>query len=122
EAAVAAGETLESLGLAPKEPKESAKPPPRLAPSDLADAVVCAVADATDLLPRALRPLLHAAFARARALGLTLEEVEEGLRPAIETKASKREPPRLRVRVEAQAPDEPEGAPAAERAARSKAR
>ncbi len=100
EAAVAAGETLESLGLAA--PKPAAEPPTRYSTADLADAVVCAVADATDLLPRALRPVLHAAFARARALGLTVEQLEESLRPRVDaTKAEKgKERVRLRVRVE----------------------
>jgi transcriptional regulator with XRE-family HTH domain len=90
--AAAAHETLESLGLA--------GPPtgPRVTQGDLADAVVCAAADATDLPPRALRPLLHAAFARARALGVTVEQIEESLRVRVDPKAQAGKPPvRLRV-------------------------
>jgi transcriptional regulator with XRE-family HTH domain len=104
EVATAVGATLESLGLA--QPQVPEKPGTRCKPDDLADAVVCAVADATDLLPRALRPLLHAAFARARALGLTVEQLEESLRPRVEAakNGERKERVRLRVRVE----EEPE--------------
>jgi hypothetical protein len=106
EAAVAAGETLESLGLAAKPVEE--KRDSRVTANDLADAVVCAVADETDLLPRALRPLLHQAFARARALGLTVEQVEEGLRARVDAKTDKgKERVRLRVRVAQEEGGEP---------------
>jgi hypothetical protein len=99
EVAVAAGASLESLGLAPP-PVAADKAGVRCTPSDLADAVVCAVADATDLLPRTLRPLLHSAFARARALGLTVEQLEESLRPGVVAKGDgEKQRTRLRVRV-----------------------
>jgi DNA-binding transcriptional regulator YiaG len=71
EAAAHAGDTLEGLGLVP----------PRVTTPDLVDAVVCAGADVGDVSPRALRPVLHAAFKRARALGLSFEDVETALAP-----------------------------------------
>lgn len=126
EAAAAVGETLESLGLAPKPVVVKAvveKAAPRVTDGDLADAVVCAAGDVTDLPPRALRPLLHAAFARARALGVTVEQIEEALRARVEAKARTGQAPlRLRVRVAHGETDERDPEPALERGRRSRAR
>jgi transcriptional regulator with XRE-family HTH domain len=124
EVAVAASETLESLGLVPApvvEPAPDAKKAalPRVTNGDLADVVVCAVADASDLPPRALRPLLHAALVRARALGLTIEQLEEALRVRVEAKTD-RAPARLRVRVAHGEDEERELEPAPERGRRSR--
>jgi hypothetical protein len=81
EAAAHMGDTLESLGLATPQP-----PAPLLAPAtsphDLADIVVCAAAEASDVSPRTMRSLLHVAFRRAREVGLTVEQVEQALAPA----------------------------------------
>jgi hypothetical protein len=82
EAAAHMGDTLESLGLVTPEP-----PAPPLAPvpspHDLADIVVCAAAEASDVSPRSMRLLLHVAFRRAREVGLTVEQVEQALAPAV---------------------------------------
>jgi transcriptional regulator with XRE-family HTH domain len=74
EAAAFTGDTLADLGLA--------KPPPAHTPGDLIDIVVCAAAERADTSPRALRPLLHAAFKRARELGLSVAEAEAALAPS----------------------------------------
>ncbi len=71
--AAAGGTTLEALGIA----KPAAPPSPT--PVDVVDAVVCAGAEAIDVTPRAIRPALLAAFARARRLGLSVEDVEKAL-------------------------------------------
>jgi transcriptional regulator with XRE-family HTH domain len=93
EAAAHLGDTLESLGLA------APQPPPRPAPSptppqDLVDIVVCAAAEASDVSPRSMRPLLHVAFRRAREVGLTVQQVEQALAPpgSTEEKAGKTSP------------------------------
>jgi transcriptional regulator with XRE-family HTH domain len=82
ELAAAGQSSLEALGIVlpappPAAPAPPAKPPPPL--EDVVDAVVCAAAEAIDVLPKAIRPALRAAFARARRLGLTVEEVEKAL-------------------------------------------
>ena len=68
---------------APAPPPEPAPPPvapPRVPPPpEITHAVVCAAAEAMDLSPRALRPAIVAAFQCARALGLSVAQVEEGL-------------------------------------------
>jgi len=46
----------------------------------LADSVVCAAAEATDISPRTVRPVLLAALTRARQLGMTLEMLDAVLR------------------------------------------
>jgi len=77
EIAGAASETLASLGLVSAEP---ALPPiPRRL---LIDAVVAATAEATKTYPSAARAGLHAALTQARALGVTLEELETAVTPA----------------------------------------
>ena len=81
------GETLESLGIvAPPAPVVAAPspapvvavrpfPPARL----VVESVVCAAAEAMQASPAAVRGVLRAAFARARGLGLTVEEMDEAL-------------------------------------------
>lgn len=79
EAARHGHETLESLGLGPERPPEPEAP--KLTERDLADLVVCAVAELAHSDPGVQRPLLHAAFRRAREVGLSLEAAERGLGP-----------------------------------------
>jgi transcriptional regulator with XRE-family HTH domain len=84
EAAAHVGETLESLGLeAPPAPPAPPIAPPKARPADgdLADIVVCAAAEATDVSPRAVRSVLYVAFRRACQLGLTVEAMERALAP-----------------------------------------
>jgi transcriptional regulator with XRE-family HTH domain len=84
------GETLETLGLeTPPPPPAPAPPqppqPPPTRPEDLVDIVVCAAVEVTGSMPSALRPLLYAVFKRAREVGLTMQAVENALRPVVET-------------------------------------
>jgi hypothetical protein len=80
------GSSLAALGLAE---------PPTAVPSGahdlrhLADGVVCAAAESIDLSPRIVRTALLAAFRRARAMNLTMEDVESALAPE---SAARREP------------------------------
>jgi hypothetical protein len=54
--------------------------PSLLAATDArADAVVGAAADALNIAPHAVRPALRAAIARARALGIHVEDIEAAL-------------------------------------------
>lgn len=87
EIAASAGATLESLGLVrpapPPEPAPPAPPPPPppLPAEALVDSVVCAAARAANVPPDAqLGPVL-AAFQRARALRMSVEEVVDALAP-----------------------------------------
>jgi hypothetical protein len=79
----AGGTTLEKLGIElPPPPPPVAlppPPPPPPPPEDVVDAVVCAAAEAIDIMPRAIRPALLAAFTRARRIGLSVEAVERAL-------------------------------------------
>ena len=68
--AAAVGTTLEAAGI------EQPPPPPAPPP----DGVVCAAAEAMEMMPREVRPGLHAAFARAREIGLTVDVIEHALR------------------------------------------
>jgi hypothetical protein len=69
----AAGDlTLQGLGLVMSDPK---------ALRSRLDSVICAAADALDGSPRAVRPVLYAAFRRAREEGLRVEQIEEALAP-----------------------------------------
>lgn len=98
--AAAGGSTLEQLGIVPPPPPPAPpprpipppRPPPPLAaaapappppppppPEDVVDAVVCAAAEAIDVMPRTIRPALLAAFRRARRLGLDVATVEKAL-------------------------------------------
>ncbi len=84
EIAVAGGTTVEVLGLVPKpEPSPASAMP---AAVTLVDSVVLSAAEALDASPRVVRPVLYAAFARARQLALTVEVVEETLRPKPEAR------------------------------------
>jgi hypothetical protein len=91
--AVQARTTLEKLGLvrpapAPPPPLPPPAPSPPVPPlARLVDIVVCAVADALDLPPRAARPALLAGVRCAKDLGLKLDEMEQAL--ADEAKALK---------------------------------
>jgi transcriptional regulator with XRE-family HTH domain len=81
--------SLEALGLVasagvppPSAPVPPARPFPPIAL--LLDSIMAAAVDATDgqtePVPRdTVRAVLHAAFARARALGLTIEEIDDVL-------------------------------------------
>jgi transcriptional regulator with XRE-family HTH domain len=100
EAAAHLGETLMGLGLvAPPEPPAPPIPvappaPPPTPAQDLVDVIVCAAADAMDAAPRVVRPVLHAAFRRARQLGLTVEQVERALAPTAPATRKNAEPRR----------------------------
>ena len=61
--AAAAGTTLEAAGMEPP------PPPPAPPPDGVVDAVVCAAAEAMEMMPKEVRPGLHAAFARAAPEG-----------------------------------------------------
>jgi DNA-binding XRE family transcriptional regulator len=79
-------ETLDSLGLvAPPAPPGPAPvvrdPEPAVSPRHMVDSIVCVAADAMELLPRAVRPAVLAAFTRARELGLDVKTVEAALLP-----------------------------------------
>ena len=87
--AKAAGTTLEALGLARVPPASQPSPAPPAGPSPpalpalttrhLVDIVVCAAAEALDVPPPAVRPVLLAAFRKAREVGLKVEDVEGAL-------------------------------------------
>jgi DNA-binding XRE family transcriptional regulator len=93
--------TLDALGLpAPAPPPKAASlplppplasPPPRPFPPAhlVVESVVCAAADAQGLAPSAVRPLVQAAFARARGLGVTIAEVDDALSGKAEAKEGK---------------------------------
>jgi transcriptional regulator with XRE-family HTH domain len=93
--AAAAGTSLEQLGLVRPPPvavppvaKALALPAPS-PPTHLTDAVVCAAAEALNAPPPAVRPVLLAAFRRAREVGLRVEDVEQALSDAIEKRRPK---------------------------------
>jgi hypothetical protein len=89
EIAEAAGTTLEALGLRPPAPPSLPSPSPVTPPvpppppDRVVDAVVCAAAEAMQVMPQSVRPALLAAFACARELGLTVEGVEKVLRVGV---------------------------------------
>jgi transcriptional regulator with XRE-family HTH domain len=72
--AAAAGTTLDAAGIEPP------PPPPAPPPDGVVDAVVCAAAEAMEMMPKEVRPGLHAAFARAKEIGLTVDVIERALR------------------------------------------
>jgi transcriptional regulator with XRE-family HTH domain len=87
--AAESGETLESLGIVQPAPPPvvfAPAPPPlprHLPPARLmVESVVCAAAEAMQTTPSAVRDVLRTAFARARGLGMTIEEVDDALSPA----------------------------------------
>ncbi len=71
--------TPEELGIVPPPPAPPPAPAP-LAATLLVDSVVCAAVSASMLPPQALRPVLLAAFARARELRMDVATVEAALR------------------------------------------
>jgi hypothetical protein len=79
----AVGETLESVGILP------ARGP---TPKDLADVVLCAMAEAGDMSPAALRPVLVKGLERADALGLSLPDLLGGLRAPTGAKGAAKKP------------------------------
>ncbi|MGH7438877.1 MAG: helix-turn-helix domain-containing protein [Polyangiaceae bacterium] len=100
-----------------------AAPASRATERDLADVVLCATAEQSDLPPRALRPLLHAAFARARALGLTVEQLDEAFAPSADAGArAPRRELRLRVHVPEPPAESIELEPAPARSGRARVR
>jgi len=84
EIVTALGTTLEAQGLAfpaPAPPPLSLSAPPAPdPPGGIVDAIVCAAAEAMEMMPKEVRPGLHAAFARAKEIGLTVDLVERALR------------------------------------------
>lgn len=95
--AAVSGETLEGLGLVspPDATAQTAAPPgatsrPFPPVPLLVDAIVCAAAEASQSTPTAMRGVLRAAFARARELGLTIEEVNAALSPPAPAAATRR--------------------------------
>ena len=76
--AAAGNTTLEALGLVAPAPPARA---PAAAPAHLVDSVVCAAAEAMNMPPQAVRSSVQAAFERAAALGLGLDDVRTTLRP-----------------------------------------
>jgi transcriptional regulator with XRE-family HTH domain len=79
EIAAAAGITLEAAGIV-QPPPPPAPPPPAHPPDSVVDAVVCAAAEAMEIMPKEVRPGLYAAFARAKEIGLTIDVIERALR------------------------------------------
>jgi hypothetical protein len=75
--------SLQGLGLVAPVPAPPAAPPVLAPPphdaQHLADAVVCAAAEAIEVAPGVIRPALLAAIRRARQMRLTLEELEASL-------------------------------------------
>jgi transcriptional regulator with XRE-family HTH domain len=78
ELAEATGTTLVALGLLPP-PAPAAAPPAPAVPDRVIDAVVCAAAEALQVMPQAARPAVLAAFVCARELGLSVADVERVL-------------------------------------------
>jgi hypothetical protein len=92
ELAAEGGQTLEGLGIVRPAPPQVApspavlsppEPPPRKPPPArlMVESIVCAAADTMQTPPAAVRDVLRAAFARARGLGLTIEEIDDALSP-----------------------------------------
>jgi transcriptional regulator with XRE-family HTH domain len=76
EIAAQGGRSLEQLGLVlPPAPPPPPPPPPD--PRHIVDTVVCAAAEAMQMMPQNIRPALAAAFRRARLAGLSVEVVDE---------------------------------------------
>ncbi len=79
------GTTLEELGLVAPPPPTPApvETPPREPPTieHLVDSMVCAAAEAMSVKPPEVRPAVIAAFERARALHLEVEEICASFRP-----------------------------------------
>jgi DNA-binding XRE family transcriptional regulator len=71
--AAAGGTTLAALGLVASGPAREARK------AHLVDSIVCAAAEAMAAPPQAVRPSVLAAFDRAAALGLAIEDVRTTL-------------------------------------------
>ncbi len=90
------GATLVDAGIVRPPPAVSppAPPPPAPAPPTppayLVEVVVCAAAEALDVSPRVVRPVLLAAFKSARAVGLDLAALEAALSPPTPAPAPKK--------------------------------
>jgi DNA-binding transcriptional regulator YiaG len=85
EIAAAASHTLASLGIA--------APIRAPVPGPLVDSVVYAAAEMMDVSPRAIRPAISAAFARAKELGLDVAAIDGVLGPSAPTSRAKVKPP-----------------------------
>jgi transcriptional regulator with XRE-family HTH domain len=95
-----AGTTLQTMGLVPAPMAVLAGAPPPLAPRPfppiglMIDSILLAAVDAADgqttapLTRQAVRDILRAGFSRARGLGLTIDEVDDELRPSAVTKGT----------------------------------
>jgi len=96
EIAAAAGVTLEAAGIVRPPPPPASPPPvappPAPPPEGVVDAVVCAAAEAMEMMPKQVRPGLHAAFARAKEIGLTIDVIERVLRAKLKIAPAAREP------------------------------
>jgi transcriptional regulator with XRE-family HTH domain len=75
--AAAGGSSLEQLGIVPLAPPLPPPAPPD--PKYIVDTVVCAAAEAMQLMPDAIRPALRAAFRRAKLAGLSVQDVDKAL-------------------------------------------
>lgn len=66
------------------EPPPAPVPPPRPFPPTrlMVESIVCAAAETMQTTPSEVRDVLRTAFARARGLGMTIEEVDDALSPA----------------------------------------
>jgi hypothetical protein len=85
-----AGGTLEGLGIAsPPPPAPSPPPTPSVTQADLADLVVHAAAEAANLPPQAVRPIIASALDKAAALGLSVEAMREAMTAGKAEKAEK---------------------------------
>jgi hypothetical protein len=97
-AAIAQSEdhTLVSWGLVLPEPQVVVQPapppppppPPAPPPDAVIDAVVCAAAEAMEMMPRDVRAGLLAAFSKAREIGVEVAQVERVLREAVAPRAA----------------------------------
>jgi hypothetical protein len=74
------GSTLEAAGIVAPVSSPAPTPTPATSlPDVVVDALVCAAAEAMDVMPAKVRPGLHAAFVRAKELGLNVDTVERVL-------------------------------------------
>ncbi len=82
----ASGTTLEAAGVAPVAARDPVPLPANArrgaSEQQLASAVLCAVAEAADTSPKAVRKLVIVAFRAAQSAGLTVEDVLRGLEPS----------------------------------------
>ena len=81
EIAAAIGLPIEVASPAPSPAAPSPSPTRAISAAELVDLVVCAAAETMDVSPRAIRPALRAAFARARELALDVATLATALDP-----------------------------------------